>query len=85
MRFDIHTVADAQAAPRILEHFALRTLLLDRVEAVRNGDTLNISLEIEDLDDALAQLIVEKIRASVLVLDATLNPQPAQYLDGVAS
>lgn len=84
-RFDIRTVADAQAVSRVLEHFALRTLLPDRVEAVRNGDVLEISLEMAGLDEPLAQLIVEKIRACVLVLDAKLYPQPAQCLDDVAS
>lgn len=82
MRFDICTLADAQALSRVVEHFALRTLQPDRVEATRNGEVLNISLEIEKLDEALAQLIVEKIRASVLVLDATLTPQ---CMDGAVS
>lgn len=51
MGFDMRTVADAQALSRVLEHFALRTLLTDRVEAVRNGDVLDVSLEIGRLDD----------------------------------
>lgn len=85
MRFTVRTVADAQALSRVLEYFALRISLPDRVEAVLDGDVLNISVEMEGLDEALAQLIVEKIRASVLVLDAALSVQSAQYLDGVAS
>lgn len=60
MRFEVRTLADAQALSRVLEHFALRTLLLDRVEATRDGDMLNIILEIAGLDEPLAQMIVEK-------------------------
>ncbi|MFO1260979.1 MAG: hypothetical protein U1E68_07870 [Sphingomonadaceae bacterium] len=84
MRFEVRTLADAQALSRVLEHFALRTLLLDRVEATRDGDMLNIILEIAGLDEPLAQMIVEKIRASVMVLEVVRSPQSEQYLDGVA-
>lgn len=85
MRFDIRTTADAQALSRVLEHFALRILLPDRVEAIRDGDTLVIALEVETIDEPLAQMIVEKIRASVMVLEASISPRPTQCLDGVAS
>lgn len=83
MRFDIRTAADAQALARVLEQFALRTLLPDRVEATHNDGMIDISLELEGLDEALAQLIIEKIRASVLVQKATLSARSTQYLDGV--
>lgn len=83
MRFDIRTVADAQALPRVLEHFALRTLLPDRVEAARDGNVLVIILEIEGLEEPLAQLIVEKIRASVMILEASLSRLQPTLLDDV--
>lgn len=85
MRFDIRTVVDAQALSRVLEHFALRTLMPDRVEAARNSDVLDITLEIEGLDEPQAQLIVEKIRVSVLVLEAKLSPHLTQCLEGITS
>jgi len=85
VRFTVRTLADAQALSRVLEHFALRTLMPDHVEAQRDGDMLEISLEVQGLDEAVAQLIIEKIRACVLVLEAALCQQPAQHLDGVGS
>lgn len=83
MRFEICTLANAQALPRVLEHFALRTLMPQRVEAIRDDDRLIIFLEIEDLDEQLADLIAEKIRASVMVLHVTQSLQLAQSLDGI--
>ncbi|MFO1260749.1 MAG: hypothetical protein U1E68_06705 [Sphingomonadaceae bacterium] len=85
MRFTVRTAADAQALSRVLEHFALRMLLPERVEAVRNGEVVDISLEMDRLDETTARLIVGKIRSSVLVLDAALSVQSARYFDGVTS
>lgn len=84
MRFDIRTISDAQALSRVLEHFALRTLIPDRVQVIRTGDVLDIVLEIDGMDDALTQLIEEKIRASVLVLEITRAPQSPQCLEDIA-
>ncbi|WP_313803252.1 hypothetical protein [Sphingobium sp.] len=83
MRFDIRAVADEQVLPRVLEHLVLRALLLSRIIAELFGGWIDIVLEVPELDPAMAQLIVEKMRSSVLVEEAVLSHLSTHSIDGV--
>lgn len=72
-RFQVQAVADPQSVARIIEHFALRTLLPTKILAERDDSTLAVTIEQPGLEEATAHLILEKIRGSVLVLDASLS------------
>ena len=73
MLFSIRTAADAQATSRVVEHFAMRSLLPEMVRAIRDGDTLQIEIELHDLDEVSAAIIAEKMRSSVLVDEVSLT------------
>lgn len=77
MRFDIRVVADGQALPRVWDHFAPRTLLPSRMVAELVRGKMSILVEVPELDAATAQLIVEKLRSSVLVEQALFYPCPS--------
>ena len=85
MRFEIRALADTQTLSRVMEPFALRLLLPEYVEMRREGDSMIVMVEMRELDEATAHLIVEKLAASVLVEEAVLSGLSARSLQKVAS
>ena len=51
----------------------MRSLLPEMVRAIRDGDTLQIEIELHDLDEVSAAIIAEKMRSSVLVDEVSLT------------
>jgi hypothetical protein len=65
-RFTVRTAAEPQALPRLLNHFARRSLTpLTVVAKIGNGD-LGVTIEHVGLSDEVASLIAEQMRSSVL-------------------
>lgn len=66
-RFDIVARADSQTLIRLLNYFAQLDLSPRRVKALDVEGSLTIRIEQPGLDEQQAQIIAEKMRASVLV------------------
>ena len=67
VEFIIRAVADAQTIPRLFEHFALRNLIPAWVSAETVDDYIHITVRHTTMDDGIANMIAEKMRAAVLV------------------
>ena len=65
--FSVRAAAEPQAMPRLLELFALRSLVPDRWQAERKGAELQIDIEVPDLDPAQAQHLAARMRQIVPV------------------
>lgn len=70
--FCVRAVADPAALSRVIEFFALNSILPDVVKARRfvNGD-LTIDIKVCGMDEAKAAVVANKLRASVLVYGVT--------------
>lgn len=65
--YRVEAMAEAQALPRILEHFAVRDTLPSQVIAEADGEVLRLTIRHGGLEPGLAKLIAEKIRTGVSV------------------
>ena len=75
--FRIQAEADADVLCRVLNLFALRQLIPQHVQAVRDGDTLSIEIRSHEQSWHRAQIIGEKLRNLISVFDLQLQPVPA--------
>ncbi|MBN8846271.1 MAG: hypothetical protein J0H88_23790 [Sphingomonadales bacterium] len=69
-RFDIVALADPQTLPRVLGCFAQRWLVPDRVVARREGDAVHIRLELAEIDEGTAAIVLAKLCEAVMVESA---------------
>ena len=75
-RFDIVVAEDPQAMLRVVGLFAQRSLVPERLTMERltmdeRGARLHMSLEVAALDARGADILVERLREGVMVVDAT--------------
>lgn len=75
-RFRIVGAVSPQLVPRILDMFAQRDLVVDRLVARRTGDRIAVSLTEATLTDHQAEIVVQRLRAMVLVEDAVRSAAP---------
>ena len=66
-RFDVRALADPGTLPRILELFANRGLVPDRVRSAQDGEHVRVRIEIEGMEDDLARYIAECLRQIYVV------------------
>jgi len=65
--FTVRAAAEPQAVPRLIELFALRSLLPRRWAAEVRGAELDVRIEVPDLDPGQAQHLAQRMRQMVLV------------------
>lgn len=83
-RFDIWVAEDPQAMLRVIGLFAQRSLVPERLVMEREGACLRLSLEIAALDARGADILVARLRESVMVIDAVRREgAPALIVDGL--
>ena len=70
--FAIRAESDPQIMLRVAGLFAKRNIVPDQICARRSGERLLIDVEVQLESSAVARLLVEKLRAIVLVERATL-------------
>ena len=75
--FRIQAEADADVVCRVLNLFALQQLMPQRVESIRNGDTVRIEILSHEPSWHRAQVIGEKLRNLVSVFDLQVQPAHA--------
>ena len=76
--FRIQAEADADVLCRVLNLFALQQLIPQHVDVVRDQDSFSIEILSDEQSWHRAQVIGEKLRNLVCVIDMTLEPaQPA--------
>ena len=73
-RFRIVAAADPQTLPRIMGVFSQRALIPATMSAELRGDLVHIDTALDDLDALTAAIVIEKLRASVLVASAVCDP-----------
>jgi len=59
--FTLTTEAEPQAMARVLEQFALRSLVPERWTAERRGDALLLRVEVADLDPDVARVLCARL------------------------
>lgn len=76
-RFEVRAAGDSETIPRLLNFFAQRGLTPQRVRAELVGGRVYALFEQAGLEDREAQIIVEKMRSSVLVeyVSSTVCPK----------
>jgi hypothetical protein len=67
VRFIIRSLSDAQALPRLVDHFALRGLVPSQVSAIIVGDSLEVVIDHPSLSGSTATTIRRKMENSPLV------------------
>lgn len=65
--FFVQVQAEPQAMPRLLEVFALRSLMPERWRAERRGGELCVEIEIAGMAPAEAERLATRMRGMVLV------------------
>lgn len=65
--FDVRALADPGTLPRILELFAKRGLVPDRVHSVQDGGVIRASIQVERMENDLAHYIAECLRQIYVV------------------
>lgn len=68
-RFIVRAMADAQALPRMLNLFTQRDVMPSRVLATAADNVLDVEIDIEKMETGVQDLIAEKMRQMVLVID----------------
>jgi len=73
----VHFLVAGEASPdfplRVLNLFALRAIAFDTASVERDGDTYRIGVAVSGLEDGVAELLLAKMHALVLVESATLS------------
>lgn len=67
MCFEISADSDPGSLPRIIEPFAKRGYVMDRCSLMRQEDTLCVLIEVDDMDQDLADYIGRCIREVFVV------------------
>ena len=65
--FSVRAAAEPQAMPRLLELFALRSLVPSRWRAETLGAELHVHIEVAELDRAAAEHLAARMRQMVAV------------------
>lgn len=73
--FTLSTAAEPQALPRVMELFALRSLLPRRWSAEMRGTEIDLRIEVPGLDPGQAQHLAQRMRQMVLVRRVMLEPR----------
>ncbi len=73
--FTLRIAAEPQALPRVMELFALRSLLPRRWSAEVRGTELDVRIEVPGLDPDQAQHLAQRMRQMVLVRRVMLEEQ----------
>jgi hypothetical protein len=76
--FLVEAVANPQSLPRILEHFAQRSMIPTRLSAVLEGDMLRVEIVTADIELPIAELIGARIEEGVMVASVVLKPPAAR-------
>ncbi len=69
-RFHIVGAVSPQLVPRILDVFAQRNLIVDRLVARRTDGAMSVSLTEATLTEHQAEIVLQRLRAIVLVRTA---------------
>ncbi len=72
--FSVRAAAEPQAMPRLLELFALRSLVPSRWRAETSGAELRVDIEIAELDRDTAEHLAARMRQMVTVHNVLLGP-----------
>jgi hypothetical protein len=76
-RMTVHFLVAGEASPdlplRVLNLLALRAIAFDAASVERDGDRYRIGVAVSGLEDGVAELLLAKMRALVLVESATLS------------
>jgi hypothetical protein len=67
VRFIIRSLSDAQALPRLVDHFALRDLIPSEVSAIVAGEFVDVVIDHPSLSENTASIIRGKMENSPLV------------------
>lgn len=73
--FTVRAAAEPQALPRLIELFALRSLLPRRWAAEVRGSALDVRIEVPGLAPGQAQQLAQRMRQMVLVERVLLEGQ----------
>ncbi len=73
VRFLVAGEASPDFPLRVLNLFALRAIAFDTASVERDGDTYRIGVAVSGLEDGIAELLLAKMHALVLVESATLS------------
>ncbi|MBW6530248.1 hypothetical protein ACYZX9_17035 [Sphingomonas citri] len=73
VRFLVAGEASPDLPLRVLNLLALRSIAFDAASVQRDGDTYRIGVAVSGLEDGVAELLLAKMRALVLVESATLS------------
>lgn len=76
-QFAVTVLAEPGLLPRVLDEFAKRGLVPDRVSALRRGDALAIEADVPGLDPATAGHVARRLRAGYGVVRVLLAADPA--------
>jgi hypothetical protein len=82
--FEVEAEPSAQTLSRVLEGFARRDLMPEKVSCTLCGDSLLISIAQSGVDDAQLAIMAETMRASVLVKSVELKRPTVGETCGVA-
>lgn len=72
-RFTVQTVSDPQALLRVLGLFSQRDFVPQALTARQTDDGLELCIEQQGMEPAMAALVLNKIRSVVLVHSADLT------------
>ena len=76
--FTLCTEAEPQAMPRVLEQFALRSLVPARWTAERRGEVLAIRVEVAELDTEVARVLFARLGQLCGVQEVDMRPPLAK-------
>ena len=79
-RFDVRATADPETVPRLINFFTQRGLIPGKIRVERAGEEMHALFEQVGLDGHEAQIIAERMRASVLVeaVRMSVHDQPVR-------
>jgi hypothetical protein len=71
--FQINALASVQTVLKLLNHFALRDILPNKVQWALSDSICTITIETDDLSPEIAEITAEKMRSQVNVLEVLLK------------
>ncbi|TCP33573.1 hypothetical protein [Sphingomonas sp. BK235] len=73
VRFHVAGVASPDLPLRVLNLLAVRSIAVDEARVERDGDTYRIGVAVSGLEEGVAELLLAKMGALVLVESASLG------------